>query len=92
MMSTLEGRDDIGRGADALDLALLGVGHAGEKVDQAAGASVGGLRLEHHVALLAQMVGDVGGVLKLLRLHQHGLQLGGGVDVDLLVAPAEDGS
>ena len=34
------------------------------------------------------MVCDLGGVLKAVGLHQHHLQLGGGVDVDHLVAPA----
>ena len=34
------------------------------------------------------MVGDLGGVLEALRLHQHHLELGGGVDVHhLVVAP-----
>ena len=34
------------------------------------------------------MVGDLAGVLEALGLDQHHLKLGGGVDIDHLVAPA----
>ena len=36
------------------------------------------------------MVGDLGGILKPVGLYQHHLELGGGVDVYHLVAPALD--
>ena len=82
------GRDDVGVGRDLLDLPLSGIGHAGEKIDQAAGhVLVGGLQVQDHGALVLQLVGDFRGVLKALRLYQDDLQLGGGVDVHHLAPP-----
>ena len=81
------GGHDVGGQGHFLDGALVGVGHAGEEVDEAAGNDlVGLLQVEHHGALLPQMVGDLRGVFKPLGLDQHHLKLGGGVDVDHLVA------
>ena len=81
------GRDDVGVGGDLLDLALTGIGHAGQEVDQPAGdVLVGGFQVQDHGPLVLQMVRDLGGIFKPLRLYQHHLQLGGGVDIDHLVA------
>ena len=54
------GRNDVGAGGDLLDLALAGVGNAGQEVDEAAGDGlVGLLQIEDHGALIPQMIGDL---------------------------------
>ena len=81
------GRDDVGIGRHLLDLALAGIGNAGQKVDQAPGhVLVGGLQIQHHRPLVLKLVGDLGRIFKAVRLHQHYLQLCGSVDIHNLIA------
>jgi len=80
------GGDDVGVGRHFLDLALAGIGHAGQKVHQTPGhILVGGFQIQHHGPLVLQLVGDLRGVFKAVGLYQHHLQLGGGVDIHHLV-------
>ena len=59
--------------------------YAGQEIHQTAGdLLVGGLQIQHHGALVVQMVGNGAGVLKPLGLDQHDLELGGRMDVDHL--------
>ena len=53
---------------------------------------MGGLQVDHHRALFLEMIGDLTGGLEALGLYQDHFQLGGGVDVDDLPAPAVYGA
>ena len=62
-------RNDEGAGRHTLDLAVVGVGHAGQKVDQAAGDFLaGGLEIQHHRMLGVELICNGGGILKAFRL------------------------
>src|SRR5699024_3483417 len=73
------GGDDKGAVGHTLDLAVVGISHAGQEIHQTAGdLLVGGLQIEHHRALVVQMVCDSACILEALGLDQHHLELGGG--------------
>ena len=79
--------DDIGVGRHLFDLALAGIGHTGEEINEPPGhILVGGLQIQHHRPLVLKLVGDLGRIFKAVRLHQHYLQLCSSVDIHNLIA------
>ena len=75
--------DNEGVGGDARDLSADGISHAGEKVHETPGDVLrGGLQIDEHGALIAQVVGDLRRGLEAFGLDEHDLRLsaaGGGV-------------
>ena len=74
------GSDDIGRNGNLLDLALVGISHTGQEVQQTTGdLLIGRLQIQHHGALLTQMLCDLGYIVKPVGRDQDHLELRGGV-------------
>lgn len=66
--------------------AVVGVGHAGKEVQDAARhILIRGFQVQHHGALGVEVISHGAGVVKALGLDKHHLQLRGGVNVDTLL-------
>ncbi len=72
--------------ATRLILTLVGISYTAEEVDQTTGYFLGGtLQIQYHGTLVVEMVGNIAGIFKTLRLYQYHLQLCCSCNIDYFV-------